>query len=259
MLIRLFHGDCVDRMAQMPEGSLDAVVCDPPYGLEFMGRTWDKLDWQAGGGFSGPGIGDRQTAWPSFGASSPFGTANPTCAVCGGRLRGVKKCACEKPDWKVKGQAAEKQQSGQMQQAWHARWVAEAYRVLAPGGVLKAFGGSRTSHRLAAAMEQVGFVEVGLEAWGYGSGFPKSHNVSVAIDKMKGLERKVVGSKRGVRGADGTGHEKAMPGKAVGVKQVSVEVPLTAAASPEAEAWEGWGTALKPAWEPVVVGRKPVV
>jgi len=108
-------------------------------------------------------------------------------------------------------------------------------------------------------MEEVGFVDITLEAWGYGSGFPKSHNVSVAIDKMKGLERKVVGSKRGVRGADGTGHENAMPGKAVGVKQVAVDVPVTAPASPEAEAWEGWGTALKPAWEPVVVGRKPVV
>lgn len=251
MAIRLLHGDCVDRMAQMPEGSLDAIVSDPPYGLEFMGRTWDKLDWQAGGGFSGPGIGDRQTAWPSFGSSSPFGAANPTCASCGGRLRGEKKCSCAEPDWKVKGQPVERNRSGQAQQAWHARWVAEAYRVLQPGGVLKAFGGSRTAHRLAAAMEEVGFIDISLEAWGYGSGFPKSHNVAVYLDRMltEGKSRQIL--RHGVGNLNGKFAEAAVGFESQSKRHIiQTEV---------AKSWEGWGTALKPAWEPVVVGRKPVV
>lgn len=313
MRVVLRLGDCSVRMTELPEDSVEAIICDPPYGLEFMGSAWDKLDipkgdtngfrradnpadvgrdsvfgrasrtspeyktgasWQAGGGFSKPGIGERKTEWPSFSATSRYGTANPTCADCGGRLRGVKKCTCEQPHehWKPIGKRRNPENEGLPDtvtgsglarhmnaiEEWHVRWLTEAYRILEPGGMIKAFSGTRTFHRLASAMEQVGFEVMPPEAWGYGSGFPKSHNVSVAVDKMKGLERKVVGTKRGVKGADGTGHEKAMPGKAVGIKQVACDVPVTAPASPEAEAWEGWGTALKPAWEPAVVGRKPV-
>lgn len=152
--------------------------------------------------------------------------------------------------WDDLGTAAKMQVS-------HAIWLSEVFRVLAPGGVIKAFSGSRTAHRLGAAMEDAGFVDIKLESWAYSSGFPKSHHVGRGVDRQLGLERKIVGYKRGVRGADGTGHEKAMPGKATGVKQVACDVPVTAPASPEAALWEEWGTALKPAWEPVVVGRKP--
>src|SRR4051794_23964598 len=84
----------------------DAIVCDPPYGLEFMGSEWDApwTSWQAGSGFSKPGIGERKTAWPSFtSATDEYGGANPTCSICGGRARGKKKCHCEEPDWRVKG------------------------------------------------------------------------------------------------------------------------------------------------------------
>jgi site-specific DNA-methyltransferase (adenine-specific) len=121
-------------------------------------------------------------------------------------------------------------------------------------------------------MEQVGFIDVGIEAWAYGSGFPKSHDVSKSIDKRKGLNRKVIGYKRGVGGENlndivrgvavrdtSEVGAKGVGAYGTGAKQVAVDVPITAPASPEAEAWEGWGTALKPAWEPVVVGRKPVV
>jgi site-specific DNA-methyltransferase (adenine-specific) len=146
---------------------------------------------------------------------------------------------------------------GAAQREWHKAWLTEAFRVLRPGGVIKAFSGTRTFHHLGAAMADVGFVEVGLEAYIYGSGFPKSLNVSVAIDKSFGAERKVIGYKRGT-GADPSTGRKDMPGKAVGVKQVAIDVPTTAPATEEAAHWEGWGTALKPAWEPVVVGRKPL-
>lgn len=224
--LRLLLGDCVDRMALLPEGSVDALICDPPYDLSPTGS-------------SNPG----RTSW------AYFRTPENQEPVPEGKVRRPKKAAEVRGfmgmQWDGTGIAFS-------QEFWKA-----ALRVLAPGGTVKAFGGSRTFHRMAAAMEEAGFADVRVDAWGYGSGFPKSLDVSKAIDKSKGLERKVVGTKRGVRGADGTGHEKAMPGKAVGVKQVACDVPVTAPASPEAEAWDGWGTALKPAWEPVLVGRKP--
>ena len=217
--------------------SVGGVVCDPPYGLEFMGHAWDKLDWQTGGGFSKPGIGARQTAWPSFNAHTPFGSANPSCATCGGRLRGAKKCSCTEPAWRIKGEVATgatARQTMQAQQTWHVAWLSEVYRILVPGGTVKAFGGTRTFHRLAAAMEEVGFADVRLEAWGYGSGFPKSLDVSKALDRHAGVERVVSGQ---------TGERSPM---------------LTTPTSVDAHTWNGWGTALKPAWEPVVVGHKPV-
>lgn len=277
MRSRLFLGECAARMAGMPEASVGAIVCDPPYGLEFLGKTWDKLDWQAGGGFAKPGIGARQTAWPSYSATAMHGAANPTCAVCGGRLRGAKKCACPQPHehWKPIGKRRNPENeglpdtmtSGGMARhldaiaTWHQAWLAEAYRVLVPGGVVKAFSGTRTYHRLAAAYAEVGFVDINLEAWGYGSGFPKSLNVGKAIDKMKGLRRtEVVGYGKagaafhyGNPGEGGFGNTAEMEG---GVPSTSWEV--FAPVSVEAAAWEGWGTALKPAWEPVIVGRKPV-
>ena len=232
MYVHLLLGDCVDRMALMPERSLDLVLSDPPYGLEFMGNAWDRLDGivlhdpSVVGGFQ-----DGKGGNPFSRARIRYGT--------------------------FKGKSEDGATPGARVAAWHVNWLNEAFRVLRPGGVIKAFSGSRTLHRLGQAMEEAGFVDVDIVGWGYASGFPKSLDVSKAIDKSKGLERKVVGTKRGVRGADGTGHETAMPGKAVGVKQVACDVPVTAPASPEAEAWDGWGTALKPAWEPVLVGRKP--
>lgn len=146
----------------------------------------------------------------------------------------------------------------------------EVLGVLAPGGVAKVFGGTRTFHRLGAAMEAAGFVGLHLEAWGHGQGFPKSHDVSKLIDRSKGATRKVVGFKRGVGGENmndivrgvrvrNTSEEGArgVGAYGTGAKQVAIDIPITAPATPEAVLWDGWGTALKPAWEPILVGRKP--
>jgi DNA modification methylase len=137
----------------------------------------------------------------------------------------------------------------------------EALRVAKPGAHLLAFGGTRTYHRLACAIEDAGWEIRDCVMWVYGSGFPKSHDVSKAIDKAAGAEREVVGVKRRPRGADcGTGHESAKHrGKELqGSSQVACDVDITAPATDAARQWSGWGTALKPAWEPIIVARKPL-
>ena len=126
-------------------------------------------------------------------------------------------------------------------------WAQECLRVLKPGGHLLAFGGSRTWHRLAVAVEDAGFDIRDSIAWLYGQGFPKSHDVSKAIDKAAGAEREVVG----IGGKSGKARN-SMAGDFAG------EWDTTAPATPDAERWQGWGTALKPAFEPVVVARKPL-
>lgn len=157
--VHLRHGDCVEVMRELTGGSVGAVVCDPPYGLRFMGKEFDDL-------------GD-----------------------------------------------------GAAQREWHRGWVDQAYRVLRPGGVIKVFGGTRTFHHLGAVMRDAGFTGLRLEAWGYGSGFPKSRNIGKQIDKNGGQ---------------------------------SQTVPVTVPATLASRTWDGWGTALKPSWEPVLVGRKPL-
>ena len=268
--ITLRHGDCVEQLLTMKEGSVGGIVCDPPYGLEFLGKEWDKLDWQAGGGFSKPGIGDRHTSWPSFSATSKYGTTNPTCAVCGGRERGAKKCGCVMPHdhWKPIGKRKNPENEGlpdnvtgsgmlsQMSamQEWHARWITAAYQVLIPGGRLLAFGGSRVYHRMAAAFDDAGFVDVSIEAWNYGSGFPKSKNIALFIDKSQNAT--------GNRGRAIPTASTHLPGAGKygvgGDTLTSNPVPPYVPVTPEAQTWDGWGTALKPSWEPVIVGRKPL-
>ncbi|AUV61455.1 DNA methylase [Pontimonas phage phiPsal1] len=124
---------------------------------------------------------------------------------------------------------------------------AECLRVLKPGGHVLAFGGSRTWHRLAVAIEDAGFELRDSIAWIYGQGFPKSMDVSKAIDKRAGVEREVIG--QGKSGKTAIWNEAGEMGN----------FDLTAPATSEAQKWQGWGTALKPAFEPVVVGRKPLV
>jgi len=129
-------------------------------------------------------------------------------------------------------------------------WV-ECLRVLKPGGHLLAFAGTRTQHRMAVKIEDAGFEIRDMIAWVYGSGFPKSLDVSKAIDKAAGAEREVVGRKAVTRVMDGSD----LVGGNVRAGFVSVTAPSTDAA----KEWQGWGTALKPALEPITVARKPLI
>jgi len=174
VVIRLEHGDCIEVMRGMPDGSVDAIVCDPPYGIGFMGKGWDSAV---------PGI----------------------------------------------------------------EWARESLRVLKPGGHLIAFASTRTLHRLAVAVEDGGFEIRDTVHWCYWSGFPKSLDVSKAIDAAAGAEREVIRESTDRRG-DGTGYGLGHSGRVVSLD------PATDAA----RQWSGWGTALKPAVEPAVLARKPL-
>lgn len=131
----------------------------------------------------------------------------------------------------------------------------ECLRVLKPGGHLLAFGGSRTYHRLACAVEDAGFEIRDQIMWIFGSGFPKSLDVSKAIDKAAGAERQVVrlATRQGNAERRGDGEQGATYGDVWG-GFTTMSTPAT----PDAERWQGWGTALKPAHEPLVMARKPL-
>jgi len=127
---------------------------------------------------------------------------------------------------------------------------AECLRVLKPGGHLLAFAGTRTQHRMAVRIEDAGFDIRDLIAWVYGSGFPKSLDVSKAIDREAGAEREVTSviDKGEMNGGAWKGEH--------GWKQIHERKDT--AATQDARAWQGWGTALKPALEPITVARKPL-
>lgn len=183
----LHAGDCRDVMRDYPADHFDSIVSDPPYGLSFMGKGWD---------------------------------------------RGVPG-----------------------EEFWR-----EALRVAKPGAHLLAFGGSRTFHRLTVAIEDAGWEIRDVVCWLYGSGFPKSLDVSKAIDRAAGAEREVIGVRRqapkfntALSGLSNTGYNRRLD------EGAAAEFNLTAPATADAQQWSGWGTALKPAWEPVIVARKPLV
>jgi DNA modification methylase len=246
----LLHGDCLERLRELPACSVDACVTDPPYGLSFMGKKWD---------YDVPG-----------------------------------------------------------EDIWR-----ECLRVLKPGGHLLAFAGTRTQHRMAVRIEDAGFEIRDMIAWVYGSGFPKSMDVSKAIDKCNGETGRLLKFTEWMRttgltarqvdkitGTNMGGHyltaasQPAIPTPAlwallrshcgdvpewvdqlvqrieaerevVGVCSVPIghsfagetyqgegrtgskTASITAPATPEAQQWAGWGTALKPALEPITMARKP--
>ena len=148
---------------------------------------------------------------------------------------------------------------GFMGKSWDSTGVAydikvwqECLRVLKPGGHLLAFGGSRTYHRLACAIEDAGFQIRDQIMWVYGSGFPKSLNIGKAIDKAAGAPVKVG---KAFKVAGEYGHRDLRDPEAQGLSRDEMR---HSAVTAEAKQWEGWGTALKPAHEPIVMARKPL-
>jgi site-specific DNA-methyltransferase (adenine-specific) len=147
---------------------------------------------------------------------------------------------------------------GFMGKSWDATGVAysvelwqEVMRVLKPGGHLLAFSGSRTYHRMAVAIEDAGFEIRDQIMWIYGSGFPKSHDVSKGIDKQAGAERE--------RMVPQSRKQSSVAIAATGFGADGWSPQVKEGTTAEAKQWQGWGTALKPAHEPIVVARKPLI
>ena len=134
----------------------------------------------------------------------------------------------------------------------------EVLRVLRPGAALLAFGGTRTFHRLTCAIEDAGFEVRDCLMWLYGSGFPKSHDVSKAIDREAGAVREVVGQKWAERYPNGPGGNTFSVAEESDGSRTAERTTITAPATEAARQWEGHGTALKPAWEPIILARKPL-
>ena len=286
----LLKGNCLELLATLPDNSVDSIVTDPPYGLSFMGKSWDG----PAGMLGQIATGDEKRGAYAYGGSHSRGYIdNDNLAF----------------------------------QAWTTEWAIQALRVLKPGGHLLAFGGSRTYHRLASAVEDAGFEIRDQIMWLYGSGFPKSHNVSKGIDKSDAVEMRRQRDLKFTEWMRLTGitskqindltesnmgnhylTDKEQPlvataemfnklrpflpevpewveqmvrertiesenfkkREVVGVQKNAMarwsmdetrfaDRDITAPATPEAQQWQGWGTALKPAHEPIVVARKPLI
>jgi DNA modification methylase len=267
--VTVYQGDCIETMRRLPENSVDAIVTDPPYGLEFMGKGWDsfRVDDPGTNRNRGDRAGshgelvdvkdraDRRSPVAYGGGKRP---STFRCTGCGKRdqFRNDHDCAAS-ARWArelIDPYAAPPTMLAFAE--WTRTWALEAYRVLKPGGHLLAFAGTRTYHRMASGVEDAGFEIRDCIAWMYGSGFPKSLDVSKAIDKVAGAEREVVGS------YDVTRDFRDISSGRYGDKTTTSQahsVDVTAPATPDAAKWSGWGTALKPAFEPIVVARKPLI
>lgn len=155
---------------------------------------------------------------------------------------------------------------GFMGLAWDATGIAfrvetwkEVLRVAKPGAYLLAFGGTRTVHRMTTAIEDAGWEIRDVIVWGYNSGFPKSRNIGKDVDRLLGSESEVIGTKRQRDIRHGQGRP---PGWSFDTahreEDVYIDLPITRQVTEEGQQWTGFGTALKPAWEPVVMARKPL-
>src|SRR3989337_541467 len=134
---------------------------------------------------------------------------------------------------------------------WHHKWAVEAFRILKPGAHILSCGGTRTYHRMASALEDIGFEIRDCVLWLYGSGFPKSQNIAKAIDKKLGVKSEVIGV-QSLPDHRGDNYKQGHRDYNI------IEHEVTRATSDRAKEWEGWGTALKPAVEPICLARKPL-
>ena len=222
---RILVGDCLHVLKTLADNSVDAIVTDPPYGL-----TANKK--------GGSGVA-------SVNLDSPYGRARIGTGNGPGGFMGMK--------WDSDVPSVE---------VW-----TECLRVLKPGGHLLAFAGTRTQHRMAVRIEDAGFEIRDMIAWVYGSGFPKSMDVQKAIDRAQGVTGTFGDPKsaahagwidRGrLRGEDGhDGYQRPWMDDADAVDRAARQY---IGGSEVSRQWAGWGSALKPALEPITVARKPLI
>lgn len=189
---RIYHGDAIELLEQLPKQSLDSLVTDPPYGLAFNGQDWDDV------------AGFTQSM----------------------------------PELDTSGMSA-----AEVFEHWCTAWGRGALHALKPGAHIAAFGGARTWHRMVCGLERAGLEIRDQIAWLHSTGMPKSTDIAFAIDKHYGITR----ADRIVQRSDSDG-------------VLGATRSVTAAGSPvsqDAQKWDGWGTGLRPAFEPIIIARTP--
>ncbi len=208
------QSDVIQYLKSLPANSIDAVVSDPPYGLKFMGKTWDNFDRR-----------DPEEQ----------------------NLQSVKSFLRTSKGVTFKG--------GVNFQLWCQLWGHELLRVVKPGAHIMIFSAARTVHRLSVGLEDAGWDIRDILVWAYMNGMPKSFDISKSIDKKFGAEREVIGHKQS--GLDrGSGSTVSFEGSK-GRDETGL-IPITAPVTPDAIKFDGWGTGLKPSWEPIVLARAPI-
>ena len=212
---KVIQGDCLEKLKELEDNSVDSIVTDPPYHLVSIVKRFGK----------------ENSAPAKFGTDGAFSRASK--GFMGKDWDGVNEDGIG---------------IAQKVELWK-----ECLRVLKPGGHLLAFSGTRTYHRMASAIEDAGFEVRDMIEWVYGSGFPKSLNIGKAVDKLQGNEREVVGQKD-INAIKALQKFKEQDGRTVKTDFSNIEMNYTKGTSE----WEGWGTALKPAHESIMLAQKPL-
>lgn len=256
----------LDLLKVLPDNSIDSIVTDGPYGLEFMGEEWDtftesglrvgasteeaKADILSGAAAArrhGASIERDAKSAGGYGADSPTNEN----AFAAARVRYGSKLWTERPKKQERRAEGENRPfdgslpvftGGMLFQRWNEAWARECLRVLKPGGFLLAFGGGRTYHRLACGIEDAGFEIRDIIDWVYGSGFPKSSNVERAVDIHVCRQS----------GRTGRHYEVNLP-----KPHLRKPGDHVCPSSPEGRLFAGVGTAIKPGKEPICMARKP--
>ena len=228
----IIKGDCIEEMKKLEENSVDAIITDPPYGLGFMNKEWDSPEKHRE-------LTEREM---KRSAKRKLEGKSPTDAPFSQSVQ---------PGLAIKGGKENK-----WFQDWSEKWAIEAFRILKPGGYMLVCCATRMYHRMTCGIEDAGFEIRDTIMWLYGSGFPKSLNIGKQIDKIQGNEREVVQKEKEWNTLSGEQKkEEYRQGEAIRFDLRSSKDRFKDKGSSE---WEGWGTALKPAVEPIVVARKPL-
>lgn len=232
----LVRADLFDYLPTLEENSLDSCIVDPPYGIGFMGREWDTF--RAG------------TEQKRYVASRVRESDNPN-------LRGRQRAPASSPsaveyDRSLRGQIAF--------QEWTEAWAREVLRVLKPGAHLVVCGAPRSFHRMACGIEDAGFEIRDTLMWVFGQGFPKSMNVQQAMNKAaRGFPQGGADPTSPNHGKFKSGCTEESPkGRGFGAGAGAFMREAGVGRGDDEGPWQGWGTALKPGWEPIVLARKPL-
>lgn len=220
--MKLLQGDCIEVMKTLDENSVDTIITDPPYGLNFMGKDWDKFK------------NNENPAGGNTGRGTPYARNRVAPAFY---HYGAEQMATL--------------------QGFTYGWATEALRVAKPGAMMFCFGGTRTFHRIACGIEDAGWEIRDTMMYLYGSGFPKSYNISKGIMKKVGDNGEVVGKKKLWGHNAGSGAASFSKNDYEGQTGITREEDIVVPVSEIAQLWDGWGTALKPAHEPIIIAMKP--